>query len=75
MTLLARRVDVLAQKLDRVGTPNPVRVLAICEIRGAQGRTSVDYYNGFSMIEHANTVHNFNPTPQGNSYPNAHSSG
>jgi len=75
VTLLASRVDVLAQRLDRVGTPNPVRVHAICETCGVQVHTLVDCYNGSSIIEHANAMHKFNPTPQENSYPNAHSSG
>jgi len=34
MTLLASRVDALAQRLDRVGTPNPIGVHAICETCG-----------------------------------------
>jgi len=75
VTLLPSRLDTLAQRLDRVGTPNPIGVHAICEKCGAQGHTSVDCYNGSSTIEHANAVHNFNPAPQGNFYPNAHSSG
>jgi len=75
MALLANRVDALAQRLDRVDTPNPVGVHAICDICGVQGHTSADCYNGSSTIEHANIVPNSNPTPKGNSYPNAHSPG
>jgi len=75
VTLLTSQVDALAQRLDRVGAPNPVGVHAICETCGVLGHTSINCYNGPSTIEHANAMHNFNPTPQGNSYPNAHSLG
>jgi len=63
VALLTSRVDVLAQRLDRLCTPNPVRVHAIYETCGAQEHTSVDCYNGSSIIKHANAAHNFNPTP------------
>ena len=62
VTLLASRVDALAQRLDKVGTsPTPggssglsVGVYAICETCGVQGHTSTECYNGLSAIEHAN---------------------
>jgi len=51
VTLLANRVDALAQRLDRVNTPYSVGVHAICKTCGAQENTSVDCYKGSSTIE------------------------
>lgn len=34
MTLLTSKVDALAQRLDRVDTPNPIGIRAICETCG-----------------------------------------
>jgi len=85
VTLLASRVNALAQRLDRVGTIPALGssysgpsdgVSAIYETYGVQGHTSVECYNGPPSIEHANAMHGFNPLlPQNNPYPNAHSSG
>ena len=78
VTLLASRVDALAQTLDRIGispTPNNYAILAgiyaVCETCSVQGHTSADCFNGPFFIEHDNAVHNFNSTPQNNSYLNA----
>ena len=71
VTLLAGRVDVLAHRLDRVGTflvlghssGTSIGVYAICETCGGQGYTSTESYNGPSTIEHANAPHRFNLPP------------
>ena len=83
MTLLASRVDALAQRLDRVGTPpilrsssrSLIRVCAICEICGIQAHRFTECYHGSSTIEHANALHSFNPPLQNNPYSNAYNSG
>jgi len=84
MTLLASRVDALAQKLNRVGTSlasggsslgPSVEVYAIYETCGVQGHASVEYYNGSPSMDHANAMHTFNTsTLQNNACPNANSS-
>lgn len=71
VTLLANRMDALAQRLDKVGTRSipgsslgsPRRVYAFCETCGVQGHTSVECYNVPSTIEHTNALHSFNPSP------------
>ena len=75
MSLLASRIDTLAQRLDIIGTsPTPggssrssVGGYAICETCGVQGQTSTECHNGPLTIEQANAV--------SNSYPNAHNPG
>ena len=81
VTLLASRVDALAQRLDRIDTSPtpgsfaiPAGIYAICETCVVQGNTSAECFNSPFSIEHANAVHNFNPTPQNNSYLNAQGS-
>ena len=64
MTLLATRMNALAQRLEKVGislTPGgPLRssvgVYAVWETCGVQGHTSAECYNGPSIIEHANAL-------------------
>jgi len=82
VTLLASRVDTLAQRLDKIGTFStpgssaiPAGIYGVCETCGVQGHTSAECFNGPFSIEHTNAVHNFNPTPQNNSYLNAQGSG
>jgi len=79
MTLLASRMDTLTQRLDRVGTSHtpggPPGLFVGVYADGLQRHTFVECYNSPSTIENAKAVHNFNRTPQGNSYPNAHSLG
>ena len=83
MAFRASWVDALAQRLHKVGTsPIPggssgssVGVYAVYVTCGVQEHTSVDCYNGLSTIDHANVVHNFNPLPQNDPYPNTDSSG
>ena len=80
VTLLANKVDALAQRLDRVGTfpllegssGSSIGVYAACGTCGVQGHTFVECYNGPCTIEHANVVHNFNPPPQNNPCRNTH---
>ena len=78
VTLLASKVDALAQRLDKMGTSSTpgssvtaAGIYMVCETCGVQGHTSAECFNGPFSIEHANTVHNFHPTPQNNSIPNA----
>ena len=74
MARLASRMDALAQRLDRVGTStipdsslgSPMEVYAVYETYGVQGHTFVECYNGPCTIEHANSLHGFNPSPQNN---------
>jgi len=62
VTLLASRVDALAQRLEKVSSsPSPggssgsnVEVNAICETCGVQGHTSTECHNGSPTIEHVN---------------------
>jgi len=68
MTLLANRVDALAQTLDRVSTPLLIGMYAICETCGVQENTSVECYNGSSTVRHANARHSFNHPSQNNSH-------
>jgi len=64
VTLIASRVDALAQRLEKVGTSltpdgpswSSVKLYAICETCGVQGHTSAECYNGPSAIEHANAL-------------------
>jgi len=69
-TLLASRVDALAERLDKIGassTPGSSVILAgiyaVCETCGVQGHTSAECFNDPFSIEHAKAIHNFNPTP------------
>jgi len=83
VTLLASRVDALAQRLDKVGTnpisgsssKSPMRVYAFCETCGVQCHTSIECYNVFSTIKHANTQHSFNPSPQNTFYSTTYNQG
>jgi len=67
VTLLARRVDALAQRLEKVtSSPSPVRssgsaveVYAICETCGVQGHTSTECYNGPHAIAHVNAYQGY----------------
>jgi len=62
VTLLASRVDALAQRLKKVSSSpslggssgSAVEVYAICETCGVQGHTSAECYNGPPAIEHVN---------------------
>ena len=80
-TLLASRVDALAQRLDKIWTsPTPgssvisVGIYTVCENCGVQGHTSVECYNGPSSIKHANAFHSFN-LAQNNPYSNTYNHG
>jgi len=60
VTLLASRVDALAQRLEKVSSsPSPVgssgsaaEAYAVCETCGVQGHTSIECYNGPPTMEH-----------------------
>jgi len=83
VTLLASRVDALAQRLEKVtSSPSPVgfsgstiEVYAICEICGVQGHTSVECYNDPSAIEHVNAYQDYQPPPQHPSHLTAYNKG
>jgi len=71
VTLLVSKVDVWAQRLNRVGTPSilgsslgsSMGVYAICEIYGVQDYTSVECYNVPFIIEHTTALHSFRRPP------------
>jgi len=64
VTLLASRLDALAQRLEKVGTSPAlggqtgpsVEVSTICETCGVQRHTSTECYNGLSTIKHVNAL-------------------
>ena len=72
VTLLASRVDALAQRLEKVtSSPSPggssgsnAEVYAICETCGVQGHTFADCYNGPPTMEHVNAYQGYQPPPQ-----------
>ena len=83
LTLLVCWVDMLAQRLDKVGTSLIlgsssgilVRVYAIFETCGVQEHVSVEQYNGPPTIKHDNALHNFNIPEHNNPYSNSYNSG
>ena len=79
VTLLANRVDALAQRFNRVSTFSipgnslgSVGVYAICETYGVQVYTFAECCNSPSAIEHANVPNSFNLQPQNNFYSNTY---
>jgi len=83
--LLARKVDALAQRFDRLGTPSSgslvgsssgamFEIVALCEICGVQGHAAFECHTPFQSVEHANAMQNFNPClpPQNNPYSNTY---
>ena len=83
VTLLASRVDALAQRLEKVSSsPSPggssgsaVEVYAICETCGVQGHTSAEWYNDPPTIEHVNAFQGYQPPPQHHSHLIAYNQG
>jgi len=83
VTLLASRVDALAQRLEKVtASPSTVRssgsaveVYAICETCGVQGHTSTECYNGPHAVEHVNAYQDYQPLPQPPSHLAAYNKG
>ena len=83
VTLLASRVDALAQRLEKVtSSPSPVgssgsavEVYAICETYGVQGHTSAECYNGPPAVEHVNAFQGYQPPPQHSSHLTAYNQG
>ena len=81
VTLLASRVDALAQRLEKVTTSSATSVgpsmgtSAICEVCGVQGHTYIECYNAPSSIEHVNAYHTYTHPPQNNPSPTSYSQG
>jgi len=83
VTLLASRVDALAQRFDKMSShPSPdgssgsiVEVYAICETCGVQGHTSAECYNDPPAIEHVNAFQGYPPPPQHPSHLSAYNQG
>jgi len=81
VTLLASRVDTLAQRLEKVATSSATSagpsmgIYAICEACGVQVHTSVECYNAPSNIEHVNAYHTYTSPPQNNPHPTSYSQG
>jgi len=81
VTLLASRVDALAQRLDRVPTRSAtsagssIGAYAYGEACGVHGHTSIECYNAPPSIEHVNAFKSHNPSPQNNPHPTAYSEG
>ena len=70
MDFLASKVDALAQRLDRLGTPFSgslvgsssdamFEVGALCEICGIQGHVAVECQSTFQCVEYANAMQNY----------------
>ena len=84
--MLASKVDALAQRFDRLGTPSSgshagsssgamFEVGALCEICGIQGHVATECQSTFQGVEQANVMQNFNPRPQNNPYSNTYNPG
>jgi len=64
--MLASKVDALAQRFDRLGTPSGSQVGsssgsmfevgALCEICGLQGHVATECHSTYHGVEHANTT-------------------
>jgi len=71
VTLLANRVDALAQRLEKVSSSlslggssgSTIEVYAICETCDVQGHTSTKCYNGPLAVEHVNAFQGYQPPP------------
>jgi len=81
VTLLASRVDALAQRLDKVATPSTtyagpsMGTHAYYEACGIHGHTSIECYNAPLSIEHVNAYHTYTQPPQNNPHPTDYSQG
>ena len=81
MTLLASRVDALAQRLEKVATSSATSsgpamgIYAVCEACGVQGHTAVECYNAPSSIEHVNAYHTYTQPAQNNPHPTSYNQG
>ena len=83
VTLLASRVDALAQRLGKVSSsPSPggssgsnIEIYAICETFGVQGHTFTECYNGPPTIEHVSAFQGYQPPPQHPSHLTAYNKG
>jgi len=83
--LLASKVDALAQRFARLGTPSwsqvgssigaMFEVGALCEMCGLQGHVAAECHSMYQGVEHANAMQNFNPRPQNNPYSNTYNPG
>ena len=61
--MLASKVDALAQRLDRLGTPNPgsssgtmYAVGVLCDVCGIQGHLATESQSHFQGVEQANAL-------------------
>ena len=81
--MLASKVDALAQRFDRLGTPPPgslvggssgamFKVGALCEICGIQGHVAAECQSTFPGVEHANAMQTYGQYPQNNPYSNTY---
>ena len=83
ITLLASRVDALAQRLEKVtSSPSPVgslrsaaEVYATCETCGVQGHTSAECYISPPAMEQVNAYQGYQPPPHHSSHPTAYNQG
>ena len=83
--LLASKVDALAQRFDRLGTPSGssmgspsgamFEVGAFCEVCGVQGHISAECQSVFPGVEHANAMQTYGQRPQNNPYSNTYNPG
>jgi len=83
--LLASKVDALAQRFDKLGTPSGSQVGsssgvmfevgALCEMCGIQGHMAAECHTMYQGVEHANAMQNFNSRPQDNPFSNAYNPG
>jgi len=86
--MLASKVDALAQRFDKFGTPSPgslvggplgamFEVGVPCEIYSIHGHIAAECQSIFPGIEHANAVQNYGPRPprQNNPYSNIYNLG
>jgi len=83
--MLASKVDALAQRFDRLGTPSGSQmgsssgavfeIRAVCEMCGLQGHVAAECHSMYQRVEHANAMQNFNPRSQNNPYSNTYNPG
>jgi len=84
--MLASKVNALAQRFDRLGTPSlgsqarsSLSVMfdigTLCDMCGLQGHVIAECHSKYQGVEHANAMQNFNPRPQNNPYSNTYNPG
>ena len=83
VTLLASRVDALAQRLEKVSSSPPLagssgsaaEAYAVYETCGVQGHTSAECYISPPAMEQVNAYQGYQPPPQHSSHPTAYNQG